>query len=187
MENAAPDTAALPQPRGPITARSPGRHSFRTPRRLRSWLAAATVALALLTAPQIHARNDPSTASADSSLALSALPLASVSLVAASTVAAGASVVSTAGAVLSTAAEWTVLSVTASVDGTVWLLERATDGLRLTTRLSRESARTLTIVSGHRLTVRPVHGGWLIGQHGVALAWVPAPDAADLSFHQRIR
>lgn len=159
--------------------------------RIRRAIAGALIAtlasVASAVAPAAFARPDPSTAVAGSSLALSALPIATVSLVGGSAVAAGASVVTTASTVLSTAAQWTVLSVTASVDGTVWLLERATDGLRLTTHLSQESARTLSIVSGQRLTVRPVHGGWLIGQHGVALAWVPAPDAADLSFHQRIR
>ena len=143
---------------------------------------ASMAALTLLAAPMARAHNDPSAASAGSSIALSALPVASVSLAAASTVAVGASAVTTAATVLSSAAQWTVLSVTASVDGTVWLLERATDGLRITTRLSRETARTLSVASGQSLTVLPVHGGWLIGQRGVALAWVPDPDAADLSF-----
>ena len=150
-------------------------------------LVASMAAATLLLAPMAHAHSDPSAASAGSSIALSALPVASVSLAAASTVAVGTSVVTTVATVLTSAAQWTVLSVAASVDGTVWLLERATDGLRITTRLSQETARTLGVASGQSLTVLPVHGGWLIGQRGVALAWVPAPDAADLSFHQRIR
>lgn len=150
-------------------------------------LLATVASLATVVTPAVHARQDPSTAVTGSSIALSALPIATVSLAAASTVAVGASAVTTASNVLSTAAQWTVLSVAASVDGTVWLLERATDGMRITTRLSEETTRTISIASGQKLTVRPVHGGWLIGQHGVALAWVPAPDAGDLSFHQRIR
>ena len=49
------------------------------------------------------------------------------------------------------------------------------------------SARTSAVISGQSLMIQPVYGGWLLGHGGIALAWVPAPDAAELSFHQRIR
>lgn len=54
-------------------------------------------------------------------------------------------------------------------------------------RLAESTARTSAVISGQSLMIQPVYGGWLLGHGGIALAWVPAPDAAELSFHQRIR
>lgn len=159
--------------------------------RLRHSVAAAVIAtvttLAIALPPSAQAHSDPSAASAGSSLVLSALPLASVAVVASASVAVGASAVTAVSTVLSTAAQWTVLSVQASAEGTLWLLERAVDGARISVSLAAGSVRTTAIASGQILMVQPVYGGWLLGQDGIALAWVPAPDAAELSFHQRLR
>ncbi|NMF88539.1 hypothetical protein [Aromatoleum petrolei] len=135
-------------------------------------------ALALLiTAPlafagrTTRAHAGPSDASAASALSL-ALPLASV-------VAAPVMILS-AGAVL------TVAAVDISVHGTVWILERASDGARVSLEISAAGIEASAITIGTTLTVTALSAGWILSAAGTALCFVPNAIGQALLYSERI-
>ena len=110
--------------------------TFPLPNALRRLLA-LTVCATLLGAAPARAQHDAVTdASAASSAALS-LPVAVVA--------------STGFVVLGGAAVLTVVAVQASATGTVWVLERASDGTRVVLRFSGRMARGAAIATGARV------------------------------------
>src|SRR4030095_3099408 len=72
--------------------------------------------------------------------------------------------VSVAGpvALLSAGAVLTVVSVQASAVGTIWVLERASDGARATLTLSGQAARALSVAAGTVVVVTAVSTGWVL-------------------------
>jgi hypothetical protein len=117
-----------------------------------------------------YAATDPSGASEAS--ALSALPVAMSA--------------SAVGLVLSGTAALTVISVEASADGVVWIVERASDGVRGTVRFTRELAGALSIAAGEMITVVAMGTGWLLCSAGKAIAFVPNEIGSTLLYSQRI-
>jgi len=131
-------------------------------------MAALLLALTLATASfGARAHDEPSEASA-----LSALPVAMI-------VAAPAMML--AGGVM-----LTVVSVQASTTGTVWVLERASDGARATLQFSGNAAATSLAASGSAVTVTALATGWLISTAGQAIAFVPNQIGASLLHNERI-
>lgn len=128
---------------------------------------------------------EPSAASELSGL--SALPLASVTAVASVGSAAAASVVIAPAVLLSATGQLLLVAAEASADGTVWLLERASDGARVVARFAGDTRRLATIHSGRAVTVVPVAAGWLLAADGTVLAYVPRDEQARLLYDQRIR
>lgn len=135
-------------------------------------------ALALLLAAPLafvgrsaRAHAGPSDASAASALSL-ALPLASV-------VAAPVMILS-AGAVL------TVAAVDVSVHGTVWVLERASDGARASLEISAAGIEASAIAIGTVLTVTALSAGWILSAAGTALCFVPNAIGQALLYSERI-
>lgn len=104
--------------------------------------------------------------------ALSMLPVA-VSV-------AAPSVVLSAGALL------TVVAVEASADGTVWILERASDGARMTVRLSAAAADAASLGVATAVTVTAVATGWILVTAGKAVAFVPNEMGRALLHNERI-
>jgi len=130
------------------------------------------VALALVAAfatASLNARahNDLSEASA-----ISALPVA-VSLAAPAMLLAGA-------------AALTVVSVQASVTGTVWVLERASDGARATLEFSGRATGASLATAGSAVLVTALSTGWLISAAGHAIAFVPNQIGASLLHNERV-
>lgn len=132
---------------------------------LRSFVAAAALAAAL--AGPASAHGNPSDASA-----LSMLPVAV-------SVAAPAMLIS-AGAVL------TVVAVEASAEGTVWILERASDGARASITLSAMAAGGLSVAAGTAITVSAFSAGWVLSAAGKALAYIPNAIGEALLYNERI-
>jgi hypothetical protein len=114
-----------------------------------------------------RAHGDPSEASA-----LSALPVA-VSVAAPVMLLAG-------GAAL------TVVSVQASATGTVWVLERASDGARATVQFSGHAAGASLAAAGTAVLVTALGTGWLISAAGQAIAFVPNQIGASLLYNERV-
>jgi hypothetical protein len=131
---------------------------------------AAALSTSLLAAPAAHAGGGEDL-SAASSLALS-LPVAVVG--------------SGAALVLSAGAQLIVVSVQASATGTVWVLERASDGARIVLRVSGDVARGASIGAGAALSVTALSAGWLLVASGEALCFVPNELGLTLMHNQRL-
>jgi hypothetical protein len=135
---------------------------------LRRTALAVTLCAALAGAlPAARAHSNPSDASA-----LSALPIAV-------SVAAPVMILS-AGAVLS------VVAVQAASQGTVWILERASDGARASITLSAQAAGALSVAAGTVVLVTAVSTGWVISAAGTALAFIPNQLGAALLHNERL-
>ena len=104
--------------------------------------------------------------------AISALPVA-VSL-------AAPAMLLVAGAAL------TVVSVQASTTGTVWVLERASDGARATLEFSGRAAGASLATAGTAVLVTALSTGWLISAAGHAIAFVPNQIGASLLHSERV-
>ena len=127
----------------------------------------ALVAAFASTSPNALAHNELSEASA-----ISALPVA-VSLAAPAMLLVG-------GAAL------TVVSVQASATGTVWVLERASDGARATLEFSGRVAGASLATVGTAVLVTALSTGWLISAAGHAIAFVPNQIGASLLHNERV-
>jgi hypothetical protein len=135
-----------------------------TSQKIRRGVVAALFALAL------NAAQAQSEASALS--ALSGLPIA-VSLTA-------PALLLSAGTVL------TVVAVEASVAGTVWVLERASDGARVTLHVSAQAAGGLSVMAGMTVLVTAISAGWVLSAAGTAIAFIPNEIGAALLYNERI-
>jgi hypothetical protein len=125
--------------------------------------AAMTVlAAALATPPAASAHSEISDASA-----LSLLPVA----------------VSVAAplAVLSGGAMLAVVAVEASATGTVWVLERASDGARMSVHFAGHVASAV----GTAVVVTAVSTGWVLSAAGAAIAFVPNEIGRSLLYNER--
>ncbi len=122
-----------------------------------------TLALAVATVPAARAQSDASAASG-----LSLLPVA-VSVAAPVVVLVG-------GAML------TVASVQASATGTVWVLERASDGVRM----SLHFAGHVSAAVGAAIIVTAVSTGYVLSAAGSALAFIPNELGRALLHNERI-
>ncbi len=116
----------------------------------------------------------PARADADASAisALSTLPIA-VSVAAPVMILSG-------GAVL------TVVAVEATSEGTVWVLERASDGARASVRLGAEAAGGLSLATGTAVAVSAIGTGWVLSVAGEAIAFIPNRLGAALLYNERI-
>jgi hypothetical protein len=135
--------------------------------RIATWAVAATLAFAPI--GQVHAHNCcTSYPTASDASALSVLPVAV-------SVAAPAIIVS-AGAAL------TVVAVEASANGTVWVLERASDGARASVQLSGHALAGV----GSVLVVTAIGAGWVLSAAGEAIAFIPNELGHALLYNERI-
>jgi hypothetical protein len=111
-------------------------------------------------------------AAASEASALSALPIAV-------SVAAPVMIIS-AGVAL------TVVSVQASATGTVWVLERASDGTRATVTLSGQALEGASIAVGTAIGVVAISTGWILVNASQAIAFIPNEIGAALLYNERI-
>lgn len=124
-------------------------------------LGLATLLAASLATAQAHP--GPSDASA-----LSALPIA----------------VSVAAPVmlLSAGATLTVVAVQASATGTVWVLERASDGARMSVTVGAQAS----LAAGTAVTVVAFGAGWVLSAAGRAIAYIPNEIGSALLYNERV-
>ncbi|MEY4561505.1 MAG: hypothetical protein RLZZ618_782 [Pseudomonadota bacterium] len=128
-----------------------------------STLLAATLALGAAS---------PAQAVLSEASALSALPVA-VSVTAPSVV-------------LSVGTTLTIVAVEVSAAGTVWVLQRASDGARASITLSAKAAGALSMTVGTVVVVTAVSTGWVLSTAGKALAFIPNELGAALIYNERV-
>jgi hypothetical protein len=130
----------------------------------------ALLCAALLTSAQAHPAG-PSDASAASALSVT-VPVA----------------VSVAGPVLllSGAAALTVVSVQASAEGTVWVLEQASDGARIVLCFAGGAVAGASVAAGALVTCTVLSTGWLLSAAGEVIAFIPNEIGASLVYNERI-
>jgi hypothetical protein len=104
--------------------------------------------------------------------ALSALPLA-MSVAAPAMLVAGASAM-------------TVVAVSVVAEGTVWVLQRASDGARIVLKMSAVTAAMASVAVGTAVTVTAVSAGWVLSAAGEALALLPNELGRALLHHERV-
>ena len=132
---------------------------------LRRLAAALALTAGLASTAQAHA--SPSDASALSMLPIAVSVAAPVTLLA-------------AGGVL------TVVSVQASAVGTVWVLERASDGARASIELAGQAGHGLSVAAGTAVTVTAISTGWVLSSASEAIAFIPHQIGAALLYNERI-
>jgi hypothetical protein len=137
----------------------------------RSFLGALLAAPMLAGATQASAQSGLSDANSSSALSLD-LPVASLAV--------APVMILSAGAVL------TVTAVEASARGTVWVLERASDGVRASLELSAGAFAASMVVVGTVIVVTALSGGWLLSAAGEALCFVPNALGQSLFYSERI-
>ena len=87
---------------------------------------------------------------------------------------------------LSAGAVLTVVAVEASTDGTVWVLERASDGARASVALAGRAGSGLSVAAGTAVVVTAISTGWVLSAAGQAIAFVPNEIGAALLYNERI-
>jgi len=141
---------------------------------------AACLSLAALTAPvQANAQSE-------ASLALSMLPVASVVGTASVASTAAAAVVAVPAALSVGGAVLTVVAVEASVDGTIYLLERAADGARASVKVAGRVVTGASLVVGSAVVVTVIASGVVLSAAGEVLAFVPNALGRALLYNERL-
>lgn len=130
-------------------------------------VAVATTALAPVASAWAHAED----ASAASS-ALSALPVA-------------ISVVAPIG-VISAGTTLVVASVEVTAIGTVWVLERASDGAKVVLKLSAQGAGAISVGVGTAVTLTAISTGWVVIAGSEMLAFIPNELGKALLYNERV-
>lgn len=134
--------------------------------RLMHSLAAAAVLAASIGSAQAHPTH------ASDASALSMLPIA---------VSVAAPV-----AILSAGATLTIVAVEATSAGTVWMLERASDGAHASITLGGQAAGALSVAAGTAVVVTAFSAGWVLSAAGEAIAFIPNEIGAALLYNERI-
>lgn len=83
---------------------------------------------------------------------------------------------------LSAGATLTVLAVETSANGTVWVLERASDGARASVKLAGASA----VAVGTGLVVTAMSTGWVLSAAGEVVCLIPNEIGAALLYNERV-
>ena len=83
---------------------------------------------------------------------------------------------------LSAGATLTVLAVEASANGTVWVLERGSDGARASVKLAGASA----VAVGTGLVVTAMSTGWVLSAAGEVVCLIPNEIGAALLYNERV-
>ena len=80
----------------------------------------------------------------------------------------------------------TVVAVEASAEGTVWVLERASDGARASVTLSAQAAGGLSVAAGTAVMVTAFSAGWVLSAAGQAIAYIPNEIGKALLYSERV-
>jgi hypothetical protein len=134
---------------------------------MKKLLLTAAMALCLVSVSSVRAQSDASELSA-----LSMLPV----------------VVSVAApvAVLAGDAALTVVTVSAVGQGTVWVLERASDGIRVSLTLSGQAAAGVSLAAGAVVLVTASTAGSVLSAAGQAIAFIPNEIGKALLYNERV-
>lgn len=89
-------------------------------------------------------------------------------------------------AILSGGVMLTVVAVEASAEGTVWVLERASDGAQVSVTLSGMAAGGVSVVAGTAVVVTAFSAGWVLESAGRAIAYIPNEIGRALLYNERV-
>lgn len=140
-------------------------------------LAITTLALALSQGALAH--NAPSEASAALSLAPVVLSVGAVS-------ATGVALSAIPAGLLSAGAALVVVSVEVVGGATVWVLERASDGARISLKAAGKLAAGVVVSSGAAVTVSVIGAGTLLSVAGEAIAFIPNEIGKALLYNEQV-
>ncbi len=87
---------------------------------------------------------------------------------------------------LSAGAMLTVVAVEASAEGTVWVLERASDGAQASVTLSAQAVGGLSVAAGTAVVVTAFSAGWVLSAAGQAIAYIPNEIGKALLYSERV-
>ena len=79
-----------------------------------------------------------------------------------------------------------IVAVETSARGTVWVLERASDGARFSVTLSTQALGGLSVVAGTAVTVSAFSAGWVLSAAGQAIAYIPNEVGAALLYNEQV-
>ena len=114
--------------------------------------------------------------------AVSALPLASVVVASA-----GASAVAQASTqVLVAGASLVVRAVESTARGTIYVLERVSDGIRVSVEVGAQAAGAASLAVGTAVTVSAITAGLILSVAGEAIAFIPNAVGRALLYNQRL-
>ncbi len=139
-------------------------------------LAAVSLSCLLLASP-VRAQNNASALSA-----VSLLPLASVIVASQAT----ASVADASATVLVAGAQLSVRAVEITARGTVYVLERASDGVRISVEVGTRAAGAASLAVGTAVTVITLSAGVILSVAGEAIAFIPNAVGRALLHNQRL-
>lgn len=139
----------------------------------------ATTALLLALSQNAAAHGGPSEASATLSVAPVALSVGALS-------AGGVALSAIPAGLLSAGTVLTVVSVEAVGDTTVWVLERASDGVRLSLRTAGRLAQGAVVSTGIAVTVSVVATGTVLSAAGQVIAFIPNEIGQALLHNERV-
>lgn len=139
----------------------------------------ATTALALALCQPAQAQLTPSEMSAAMSMAPVVLSVGTVS-------ATGAALSAAPAALLSAGVTLTVVSVEVVGDATVWVLERASDGARVSLRTAGKLAQGLVVSTGAAVTVSVIGAGTVLSTAGQVIAFIPNEIGKALLHNERV-
>jgi hypothetical protein len=88
--------------------------------------------------------------------------------------------------ILSAGATLTVVAIETTSAGTVWLLERASDGAQASITLGAQAASGLSVAAGTVVVVSAFSAGWVLSQAGKAIAYIPNEIGAALLHNERL-
>ena len=87
---------------------------------------------------------------------------------------------------LSAGAMFTVVAVEAASAGTVWVLERASDGARASVTLSAGVAGGVSVLAGTVVLTTAFSAGWVLSAAGKAIAFIPNEVGKALLYNERV-
>ena len=87
---------------------------------------------------------------------------------------------------LSAGAMFTVVSVGAVSEGTVWVLERASDGAPASITLSGALVGGVSVLAGTVVVATAFSAGWVLSAAGRAIAFIPTEVGKALLYNERV-
>ena len=79
-----------------------------------------------------------------------------------------------------------MVAVSAVAEGTVWVLERASDGARFSVTLSAAAVGGVSVAAGTAVAVTVISAGWVLSTAGKAIAFIPNEIGKALLYNERV-
>lgn len=125
----------------------------------------------------------PARAQSEASLIISAAP---VVLSTGAVSATGVALSAIPAGLLSAGATLTVVSVEVVGGATVWVLERASDGVRISLKVAGKLAQGIVVSAGATVSVTVIAAGTLLSAAGQVIAFIPSEIGKALLYNEQV-